>query len=351
MTAPSMVYCDPSIGGNTGAGTALNPYSGYRHALSTLSHDSTNGTQLNVKSGVAETLAGPVSLGFTPSLAAPLIIRGFNTVENDGGMAQIDGDATYQVAPFAGYSNIGIIDMDMGNCGNNNVLTFYHYSYMDNVRIHGSTKVGGYGAYLGLHCQILNSEISDIAGDGVYLTHYGCKVSGCDFRNGTNSFRYAVNCAYVEQLVDRNTFSIDGSTTAIYCGSVQSQRIQHNSILSNGGTGTAVLFNGANRLTSVVQGNLIEGFSGTGGTVFDAGISESHYIATIRNNSIFNCETAFKNFDGNFFDQQVGTTAAGNEILGSSPFQKSGANTYANRADYFAPADVGSVLGGAYVGA
>ena len=37
-----------------------------------------------------------------------------------------------------------------------------------------------------------------------------------------------------------------------------------------------------------------------------------------------------------------------NESLGSSPFAKSGADTFANRFTYFAPNDVGNVRGGAY---
>jgi hypothetical protein len=37
-----------------------------------------------------------------------------------------------------------------------------------------------------------------------------------------------------------------------------------------------------------------------------------------------------------------------NETLASTPFAKSGADTFANRATYFAPLDVGNVRGGAY---
>jgi hypothetical protein len=37
-----------------------------------------------------------------------------------------------------------------------------------------------------------------------------------------------------------------------------------------------------------------------------------------------------------------------NESLGSSPFAKSGADTFANRFTYFEPADVGNVRGGAH---
>jgi len=37
-----------------------------------------------------------------------------------------------------------------------------------------------------------------------------------------------------------------------------------------------------------------------------------------------------------------------NETVGSTPFAKSGADTFANRFVYFAPNDVGNVKGGAF---
>jgi hypothetical protein len=87
---------------------------------------------------------------------------------------------------------------------------------------------------------------------------------------------------------------------------------------------------------------LIEGF--TGGAA--AGIEMTGMTSPLilyGHNAFYNNNNDIINDGDKVFD-----LSANDESLGSSPFAKSGADTFANRFTYFAPANVGSVQGGAY---
>lgn len=346
-----MVYCDPSIDSDTGTGTSGDPYGRYAYALSSLTFDTTNGTQLNIKAGTAITLSAAPSISFSPGLSNPFIQRGYTSVANDGGRAEIDGDGLYQVAPFTSKNGLSYIDMILGNSGNNDIVGLNAYSYVQNCKIYGSTKTGGYGLRMQIYSQVLNCEFTDIAGDGFLIKYAGARICGCHFYNsGSSDFRRCVSIGSNEALVSRNTFSIDGASDAIYTSSGHNLKIQHNSILSSSGTGTGIDLTGSS-INTVIHSNLIEGFSGSGGIGINISSSTTQK-ATIRNNAAYNNTTNYSGLtSGDYQDQQVGTSDADNETLSASPFAKSGADTFANRATYFAPIDTGNVRGGAYVGA
>ena len=51
-------YVDPSINANSGTGTIGDPFGDLQYALDTVTRDSTNGDQFNIKAGTAEVLTG-----------------------------------------------------------------------------------------------------------------------------------------------------------------------------------------------------------------------------------------------------------------------------------------------------
>jgi hypothetical protein len=167
-------------------------------------------------------------------------------------------------------------------------------------------------------------------------------ISGNFFQNdGSNDFDRAVyldnNAALGE--VSFNIFSLDGASIGIEL-SGYSYFVHDNSILSAGGTGTGITSLGTASVHGGAWNNLVEGFSGAGGV--GIAVPSNNDLVLYGRNAVFNCTTAYS-LGGDVFHN-----LGDNETLGSSPFAKSGADTFANRAVYFAPVNTGNVRGGAY---
>ncbi len=115
--AQTQTYVDPSINANSGTGTVGDPYGDLQYALDTMTRDSTDGDQINIKAGTAEVLTG--SLDFTtygtPSSTAALSFSGYTSSENDGGIGSIDGDGSYKIASLPNYSMMK--DLELFNSG------------------------------------------------------------------------------------------------------------------------------------------------------------------------------------------------------------------------------------------
>ena len=114
-----------------------------------------------------------------------------------------------------------------------------------------------------------------------------------------------------------------------------------NSVLSNGGTGNGIYTNGVN-YGGLLINNLVEGFSGIGGIGIDYSTGASPG-GVLGNNMAFQCATPFANPTTPTAHRLTDTT-----LTLTSPFAKTGADTFANRATYFAPVDTSTVIGGAY---
>ena len=154
--------------------------------------------------------------------------------------------------------------------------------------------------------------------------------------------------------VTRNIFVMTGNYTAIDVGSGQ---VSHNSVLCPSGTAShqAIRINGRYKNLSILNSvsctnNIVEGYGGM----------KAFYLANGSVTRIVAGNAAYNN--GTDFDLTATlspsylpapTTIAiesDNESLSGSPFAKSGALTFDNRFTYFAPNNVGNVLGGAYNG-
>ena len=116
----------------------------------------------------------------------------------------------------------------------------------------------------------------------------------------------------------------------------------NNSIFSAGGSGTGILISGGggNALNIILFNNVVEGFSDTGGQGID--FNTTTRMGWYRNNHLYNNTSQYV-ATGNMID-----LGDNEDLSGSSPFDKSGSDTFANRFTYFAPADVGNMRGGSY---
>lgn len=341
MGTPTQSYVDPSIAGDSGAGTVGDPWGDLQYALDQVTRDAVNGDQINIKAGTDEVLTAALDLSTygTPTKDAPLVMRGYASTANDGdfaagtGIGGIDGDGSYSI--FSGSEQYIVWkDLHLHSTGGNAILALNSYSLLDSCELDNTTGDGIVMATRTLG--VYRSYLHNIGTRGVYNTDDGGAIELCYFANGTNDFTYAIYCGHYSVRVARNIISLDGSSVGIALS--YSCAATHNSVLASNGTGTGILAQSgayANRITN----NLVEGFAGVGGVGIGYGANEECFLGGYNA-----CYNNTDNISGN----AIVNLGSDEDPLASSPFAKSGADTFANRFMYFAPVDVGSVQGGAY---
>lgn len=351
MAAPTEVYVDPSIAGDSGTGTSGDPYGDLQYALNNTTLGG-GGTRMNIKAGTDEVLSSALSLagGFsgTPSLAAPLIFQGYTSTAGDGGQGGISGNGSVGIWSNSS-DGIWFRDMHLHNCGSATIWT--------NTGANGwrglieceldNTTGDGIVDTTPRALQIVGCNIYNIGGDGIRVTSstltQGILIAHNYFANATNDFVDAMDIQQGGAAIIGNIFNLDGSSNGIKCATgngVLGAFIMHNSVLSSGtaGTGIDVAQTTTNALNSFIANNLVEGFAT--GIKYDT----TNRISVFAANSVYNSATA--DFSGN--TDHLFDLYDYNESLGATPFDKSGSNTFANRFTYYAPADTGTVQGGAY---
>jgi hypothetical protein len=342
MAALTNIYVDPAINANSGTGTIGDPYGDLQYALNTATHDATHGTQINIKLGTAETLSAALSFStYGTSLAeeAPLVIRGYTSAANDGGVAIIDGNGG-AVFTTSSPQQLILRDLHIRNGGSSTLIDANTNVLIRDCKIDNTSGTGVRFTYT--MCSLVNCEVTD-CGIGAYMSNPAVFIHGCYFKFGANrNFTHAINIdANPGAIVTRNIISCGTSGDGIY---IQSQKyvVANNSILANGSTGGGIRFQyGAHGSGARIFNNIVEGFSGSGGSGFD--LSSTPYPPFIwSKNAAYNNATNYANIgDGNIIDD------FDNEVLSTSPFAKSGSDTFANRFVYFAPVDTGNIRGGA----
>lgn len=342
MGAPSEYYVDPSLGSDTGDGTVGTPWgrasgSVIQYALDTgITRDATNGDRINVKAGTDDVLAA--NLVFTtygtPTIAAPIIIQGYTSAAGDEGIGGIDGDGSFGIIDTA-TDYVRFVDLHIHNSGASQLMSLDNGIFIVNCELDGCSH--NTSITCDQHLYIANCYFHDlklVEGDSntFMISSYFKNDGTSDFGTAANLFDrgWCINCI----------FSLDGASIAIEL--TNNSHAIGNSILSSAGTGTGILINDASQPGRSVVNNLIEGFSGAGGKGIDFDTSTSKY-AIYTNNAFYNNTTDEANTVADMWAYEND-----NESLGSSPFAKSGADTFANRFEYFKPLDVGNVLGGGY---
>jgi len=336
MGTPTQTYVDPSIAGDSGAGSVGDPYGDLQYALNQVTRDSTNGDQFNIKAGTDEVLGAALDLSTygTPAGNAPLVFRGYTSAANDGGIGGVSGDGSYSIIDSSTLDYISFIACHLHNSGAAKILELDDYCNILDCEIDNTS---GGGVKLGNYGRIANNHIHNIGGVGA--VGGSCFFAFNYFKNGTNDFTSALQLAAEAQAIG-NIFSLDGASNGIEATSLR-WICNGNSILSAAGTGTGIVLSGSDAWQGVLLNNCVEGFSGAGGKGINFA-SNTYPLALYGHNAVYNCTTKYSGLG------DVILNLGDNEELTATPFAKSGADTFANRFTYFAPADTGNVQGGAY---
>lgn len=334
--AITQYYVDPSINANSGTGTIGDPFGDLQYALDTVTRDSSNGDQFNIKSGTAEVLTGNLSFASygTPSATAPIAFRGYTSAANDGGKGAIDGNATYGL--FASNLNYAkILDLEISNCGSAEAISLNEEGVIANCKIDTS-----HWARLGYHGFVFNNEFLNGTTSSCLQTngrsHIVSNYFQCD-QSGNGNAVYCSNQG--ADFVAWNIFTCASTTTAGRCLNLATRNCiaTNNSFFGNGSNASGVRIE-ATRGVSVVN-NIFSGFSNTTGKAIDSNNADLHMYL----NNAFYDNTA--DFNGTADEWGI---VSDNETLTADPFTKSGSNTYANRFTYFEPVDTGNIYGGAF---
>jgi len=329
MGAPSQHYVDPGSGSNSNGGTSDgDAWATIQYALDNAGRDATNGDQINVKAGTGDVLTGALSLATygTPSQAAPLIIRGYTSTADDGGIGEIDGDGSYEI--FASnYQYVQLFDLYCHNTGSN------------------------FGIDLGNNCSAFNVRVANTTGGAILFNDYG-RIIGCSAENITlnASSHYVFECVNYGKIAknkikvtatnDSNGISAWNDTSVednvihqtnggMFNG-IKTRRTSHcqrNSLYSTAGTGKGIWLNGTLSGDALVTGNIVEGFSGTGGCGIK--IDSSSHVPIVAGNFYYNNAT-HESFSADVSYHEDNTTLGASvfNAPGSSDFQlKDDANT------------------------
>ncbi len=312
-------YVDYGAGNDTtGDGTVGTPWKTLQKAFDTCTRNATDGNQINLKAGTAHVNAAALDLttfvaGGALSVTAPLIVRGYTSAANDGGMGEIDcGGLTMWAS--AAYSHIHMVDLEVHTFGDNHgvVLTT---AFMHHCEVHKGASSPS-GKYL-------------ISFTGNYSTVSGCYVhdAGAGAARGISNGG-GESSKTISNYILLNT-DTDGAGVGVLGAVVQANVILCKSTGITGITGLAGsflvgnvcynttagtgrgIYTGTSDPRTFVLNNIICGWSGAGGDGIEA----------IGNQNIIGYN-AFYNNTANYTvaDQTFINLTANDVALGADPF-------------------------------
>jgi len=328
VTAPVQYYVDPSINANSGTGTIGDPYGDLQYALNTITRSTTVGDQINVKAGTAENMTSAITLA-TYGTPQKLIIRGYTSAAGDGGIGEINfGGNNTNI--FAGtYTDVILWDMKIGNNGTGQ-HNFGGSSGAYNCELHtfsGYVNVSSSNSFL-CRSKIVcsNSNYAILFGySGPFINQCYIEYTG----GGTGIYLNGSNCFTLNNIIKLSSAGARG----IYCLHTVGNTglILGNSIYqSAAGTGSGIDIDTRNEPAfQVIANNLIQGFSGSGGTAIKINASNTRDTGVVRNNRWFNCTNGYAGTDA--------LQATDNSATLASPF------TDAANGDYRPTSEVAAI--------
>jgi len=300
-------YVDYGAGNDTtGDGTVGTPWKTIQKALDTITRNSTDGDQINVKAGTAQVLGATLSIATygTPTAAAPLILRGYTSAANDGGVGEINGNATYSIWTTSNTDYVHFIDLKMGNCGANVVMSnLRNYCLLYRCEIYGNTAVNG--VLLSGISRVVNCYLHDLRGNYMLYSSGVSWVLGCVLDTVAAApaagmlFLDSVAGVAIGNVVRIRSGNIFGIRAALMLG---------NTVYSaTGNTNEGIGMN----VNSIALSNIVEGFTGGGG---DGVIVREKNAMLGRDNAAYNNTANFTFTLASIFE------SANNDALAASPF-------------------------------
>lgn len=315
MAAPNNYFVRPVNGSDAADGLShANAWKTIDHALDTsgggITRDTTDGDRINVNSEGDDVLSAALDIDGggrygNPTANAPLIIQGYTSAPEDGGIGGISGGGSVSVINDNVVDGVILIDMHLHNCGSAVIVLVDNDCRVINCELNNTSGRGFEGDFASI---IINSHFHDIGDTGVWLADG--VVYHCFFKNGAKDFGRAIaQDSTGATCIVANIISVDGSSDGIKFGT--HAFVLNNIVYSNGGTGEGLSARFGNENSSAVLNNFIEGFSGTGGNGIE--IVTGVLVALYGHNKFYN-NTVDETLSGDIL-----TNLGNNDVLGSSP--------------------------------
>ena len=266
-------YVDYGAGSDaTGDGAIGTPWKTLQWAFDHLTRNTTDGNQVNLKSGTPHVNAAALSLttfiaGGALSLAAPLIVRGYTAAANDGGIGEIDCNGATMWAA-ATYDYIILRDLKIHNGGDNNLVEMDDYCVVFRCEMHkgASSPSGKYLLSLDNGSKAIGCYLHDPGGGASRGINgsYGGMLYGNYVDMGASSTGTGIYASDFTPLIGNIVVCGGVSQKAIYAPGTSP--LNGNTCYSSvAATGIAITIGTSN--SSVVMNNIIVGWSGLGNWV------------------------------------------------------------------------------------
>ncbi len=334
MGTPANTFIDPVSGDNgTGDGTIGTPYKTLQFATNNTTRNTTNGDQFNVKSGGPDVFAAKLDMTTygVASAIAPVIIRGYDTAVNDGGIGDLDGSGSVAIFDDAAVSEINVIDMHCHNCG---AAVVWRGGISSLVRCEFDETTNLLCVKTTSWSSVIGCYVHDFTGVGIGGQVDGEVAYNFVDKSITDDFRPAIDPGR-SCVIHHNIVKLSGSgniADGILIGAA-GKKTFNNSVWSNAGSGLGIIAS-VDTLSNHIYNNIVEGFSGPGGSgIATTQPDVTNRLVGIYSNSVFNCETSYTLEHDEIFPY------GDNEILSESPFVDAANND-------FTPVDIGNVYNG-----
>lgn len=341
MASPDQVYVAYQSGPDGGLGTLVSPYTSLTYAFTQVTHNTTWGTQYNLWDGTTHPLTVTLSVPGTLSVNAPAIIRGYTSAANDGGIGKLDMGSTADRIYDAAKSHVHFFDLELiGGTHATSQISLTIGSLVDNVYFHGYNNSGGsvimFGGRWLRRCRFEGNT----AAYSIFTTQDNVIIAE-NWMHGAGISLAGIRTGAFNNVVRRNILT-EHVKWGVYGGG--GGLLEHNSIhcTTPNSDGRGVYFEDTSTINDMIS-NIVEGYSGATGI----GYRLEGRLHMYGKNASYDNTTAYDQTQSN------AATLYGigdNETLNSTPFAKTGSNTYANRLAYFAPLAVGNVQGGSHDG-
>jgi len=313
---PTVYFVDPAIAADSGAGTVGDPYGDLQYCLDTITRDTGQGDRICVKAGTDEVLAASLTLATygTPSAYVPLIIQGYTSAAQDGGIGVIDCNGVTGMAS-SGYDGIMTYDMEWKNSGTgNHILNLDNYCTAINCKFTGPCNTCYY-TWGGVYTLVAFCDFYNPSGSCMLIG-----VNGGAFWNylldGPATWNPGVYLSYGSNFIGNIIVGTDVATTThgIY-DYYESAVIANNSFYRSNNWGIAI--HAVRQNNTSCYNNLIEGWN----TGINNSLSTRFQL--MRNNACFNTTTPFAAYGAPLYqtsgvgDDDIGQVA----ILSESPFR------------------------------
>lgn len=303
--AISQYYVNPAIAGNSGTGIIGDPYGDLQYALNTLTRNSTDGDQINIKAGTDEVNAAALTLATygAPTAEAPLILRGYTSAANDGGIGVINCGG-FSMWTVGTYDFIILAELEMHTFGDNNGVNLDDNCLIWRCTIHkgASTPTSKVLLYVDATSAVVACNVYNCGNDGKHIRIGANSSASFNYlnalaaTNATGLYASGANAMVLNNIVNCGH---TGQVGVLFDSSGWCHAIGNTIYNSTAGTAQGIYcgnFDG--RYGGIVINNVLVGFSGAGGK----GIQADDNLWLVGYNAFYNNTTPISVADQKFID-------------------------------------------------